>query len=65
MNWLEIFNIVSWICGILSFLISIFIANKVVNIDKSFNTNSDLSEMKNDLKKVKIKWNYTGRDNNK
>ena len=63
MAWIEIFNIIVWVCWILSFLISLFIANKVLNINKSFNTNSDLSEITNDLEKVVITWSYVGRDN--
>ena len=63
MSGLEVFNIIVWVFWILSFLLSIFIANKVLNINKSFNTDSDLSEVNNELEGVEISWNYTWRDN--
>lgn len=59
-----IIGIISIIVDIIALLVSIMALNSVNTLKNVITTNTDKSDVRNELKKVDIKGDYVGRDKN-
>ena len=60
-----IIGVISIFVDIIALVVSAMALNSVNKIKNVITTNTDKSDVSNELKKVKIKGDYVGRDKNK